>query len=126
MQFRISNQEAQIARNDMSSMDEREFSNNEKYNVTMTKNCYEQVNSPEEVNSIENKKNKELIQKLNDFLQTQNTHVEYEVHKGFGDIMIKIIDNNTKKVIKEMPPKKILDMVEKLCELSGVMMDKKA
>ena len=40
--------------------------------------------------------------------------------------MIKIIDDKTKQVIMEVPPKKILDMCAKLCELAGVLVDKKA
>lgn len=40
--------------------------------------------------------------------------------------MIKIIDNETNEVIFEVPPKKILDMVTKMCELAGVLLDKKA
>ena len=40
--------------------------------------------------------------------------------------MIKIIDNDTKEVLMEVPPKKILDVVAKMCELAGVLVDKKA
>ena len=39
--------------------------------------------------------------------------------------MIKIVDKDT-KVLVEVPPKKILDMIAKLCEISGVVFDKKA
>ena len=40
--------------------------------------------------------------------------------------MIKIIDENTKEVIVEYPPKKILDLIAKMCELAGIAIDKKA
>lgn len=66
------------------------------------------------------------VDKLNKFLQDDNTTAEYAVHEVFGDIMIKIIDNDTQKVIMEVPPKKILDLVAKMCELAGVLVDKKA
>ncbi|WP_341479311.1 flagellar protein FlaG [Clostridium gasigenes] len=64
--------------------------------------------------------------KLNKFLQEDNTSAEYSVHEVFGDIMIKIIDNDTKEVLMELPPKKILDLVAKMCERAGVIVDKKA
>lgn len=69
---------------------------------------------------------KKAVEKLNKFLEDDNTHAEYNVHDKFGDIMIKVIDNTTKEVILEVPPKKILDMVAKLCEMVGIVFDKKA
>ena len=39
--------------------------------------------------------------------------------------MIKIVDDDTGDVIAEIPPKKILDTVAKMCELIGVLIDKK-
>lgn len=66
------------------------------------------------------------ITKLNKFLEDDNAYAEYKVHDKFGDIMIKIVDSKTKDVIMEVPPKKILDMVAKLCEMAGVVFDKKA
>ncbi len=66
------------------------------------------------------------LDKLNKFLKEDNTSAEYSVHEVFGDIMIKIIDNDTKEVLMEVPPKKILDLVAKMCERAGVIVDKKA
>ncbi|KGN03429.1 hypothetical protein Z969_00210 [Clostridium novyi A str. 4570] len=70
---------------------------------------------------------KSAVNKLNKFLQGENTHIEYERHKVFkNQFTIKIVDNKTKEVIKEVPPKKILDMVAEICKLAGVIVDKKA
>ncbi|GLC32327.1 flagellar protein FlaG [Clostridium omnivorum] len=69
---------------------------------------------------------KKAVDKLNKFLEDDKTHAEYEVHDKFRDIMIKIVDDKTGKVIQEFPPKKILDMVAKMCEMVGVLFDKKA
>lgn len=69
---------------------------------------------------------KKAVEKLNKFLEDNDTYVEYSVHEKFKDVMIKIIDKNTKEVIREVPPKKILDMVARMCELVGVLIDKKA
>lgn len=66
------------------------------------------------------------VDKLNKFLKDDNTSAEYAVHEVFGDVMIKIIDNDTKEVLMEVPPKKILDLVAKMCELAGVLVDRKA
>lgn len=70
---------------------------------------------------------KRAVDKLNKFLQGEVTHVEYERHEVLkNEFIIRIINNETKEVIKEIPPKKILDMVAELCKLAGVIVDKKA
>lgn len=75
---------------------------------------------------INEKDIKKAVDKLNKFLEDDKTHAEYEVHDKLKDIMIKIIDDKTGKVIQEFPPKKILDMVAKMCEMVGILFDKKA
>lgn len=124
-------------------------SSGDKSNSYATNNNYE-VSSPEQmINDIEvkdkvetennnnveqNDKDKEIkekdikkaVKKLNNFLQDEGTHAEYSIHKELHRLMIKIIDNDTNKVILEVPPKKIVDMVAKMCELAGVLVDKKA
>ena len=70
---------------------------------------------------------KKAVDKLNKFLDDNGTYAEYSVHEKFKEvIMIKIIDKKTKEVIREIPPKKILDMVAKMCEMVGILIDKKA
>lgn len=83
-------------------------------------------NSNSEVKKVSEKDIKNAVDKLNKLFEDKTTHVEYEVYGKHKDITIKIIDNDTKKVIKEVPPKKIIDMVNKLCELAGVFVDDKA
>ena len=66
------------------------------------------------------------LNKLNGFLKGENTIAEYSVHEVLGDVMVKIIDQDTKEIIMEFPSKKILDLVAKMCEIAGVLVDKKA
>ncbi|MEG0772992.1 flagellar protein FlaG [Clostridium sp.] len=68
---------------------------------------------------------KKSVEKLNKFLEDEKVHAVYERHEKFNQIMIKIVDNDTKEVIAEYPPKKILDMVAKMCEMVGILIDKK-
>jgi len=70
---------------------------------------------------------KGAVDKLNDFLHNSDTRAEFEFHEKFSrDVIIKIVDEKTGKVIQEVPPKKILDMVARMCEMLGVLFDKKA
>ena len=40
-------------------------------------------------------------------------------------VTIKIVDKKTKEVIKEFPPEKTLDMIAKVWEMAGLMVDEK-
>ena len=88
----------------------------------------ENENIIDEVNKeVKEKDIKESIKKLNRFLEGEKTHLEYERHEVFkNQFIVRIVDSNTKKVIREIPPKKILDMVAEICKLAGVIVDKKA
>lgn len=65
------------------------------------------------------------VNKLNKFLEDDNTRAEYSVHKDLGTLMIKIVDKDTDKIILEVPPEKILNMVASMCKQVGLF-DKKA
>ncbi|MBW9154971.1 flagellar protein FlaG [Clostridium tagluense] len=69
---------------------------------------------------------KNAVNKINKFLAGEGTHVQYEKHDVLNQMIIKVIDNNTNEVIKEIPSRKILDMVAKMCEMAGILVDKKA
>lgn len=74
----------------------------------------------------EEKDVKKAVDKLNKLLEDKSTHAEYEVCGKFRDLTIRIVDDNTKQVISEIPPKKVIEMVDKLCELAGMFLDQKA
>lgn len=64
------------------------------------------------------------VDNFNKLFEQEKTHAEISFHDKFNTIMVKIIDDNSGDVLMEVPPKKILDMVAKMCELSGVVFDK--
>lgn len=54
-----------------------------------------------------------------------NSEAVYGVHEATNRVTIKIIDKDTKEVIKELPPEKTLDMIAKVWELAGILVDEK-
>ena len=79
-----------------------------------------------EPNSISEKELKEAVDKLSKFIEDDNTQIQYQYHSKFNDLMIKIVNKDTKEVLLEIPPQKILDLVAKMMEMVGVLFDKKA
>lgn len=67
----------------------------------------------------------EAVDSTNKELEKLQTNLRFSVHKQTKQIMIKIIDSNTKEVIKELPPEKLLDMVASMMERAGLIIDKK-
>jgi len=76
-------------------------------------------------NSGDTKELDKAIKKLNKFLEDDKTHAEYSVQKDFGTIMVKIINDETKEVVLEIPSEKYLDMIAAMCRQAGLL-DKKA
>ncbi|WP_163852951.1 flagellar protein FlaG [Paenibacillus elgii] len=65
------------------------------------------------------------IERANKTLAGIPTHVQYSIHKPSGDILVKVINTETKEVIREIPPEKLLDLIDKLQELNGRIIDEK-
>lgn len=67
----------------------------------------------------------ESVKKANKELAYFNRRLEYSIHEGTNEIMVKVINSETNEVIREIPPEKILNMIAKLWELVGLMVDER-
>jgi flagellar protein FlaG len=65
------------------------------------------------------------VEKMNKVIEGFSRRFEYTIHEGTNEIMIKVIDETTNEVIKEIPPKKILDMVASMLEMAGLLVDER-
>lgn len=54
-----------------------------------------------------------------------NTEAVFGIHEGTNRVTIKLVDKNTKETIKELPPEKTLDMIAKVWEMAGILIDEK-
>lgn len=71
----------------------------------------------------DNEKVKKAVADLNK--RMDNTSCQFGIHEGTGRVTIKIVDKETKDVIKEFPAEETLDMIQKAWELAGLMVDEK-
>ena len=72
----------------------------------------------------ENERIRKAVGELNKKLD-QHTEAVFGVHEKTNRVTIKMVDKDTKKVVKEFPPDKTLDMIAKVWELAGIMVDEK-
>ena len=67
----------------------------------------------------------EAIEKANRAISGANRKFEFSIHEKTKEIMIKVIDSDTNEVVREIPPEKILDMVAKMWEMAGIIVDER-
>ena len=68
---------------------------------------------------------KKMIAEMNKKINKTNEEAVFGVHEQTNRIIIKIQDKDTKEVIKEFPPEKTLDMIAKLWEMAGILVDER-
>ena len=69
----------------------------------------------------------EQVKKAVEQMNKNMSHSEavFGFHDETNRVTIKIVDKDTKEVIKELPPEKTLDMIAKVWEMAGILVDEK-
>lgn len=57
--------------------------------------------------------------------KANNSEAIFGIHDKTNRVTIKLIDKDTKEVIKELPPEKTLDMIAKVWEMAGLLVDER-
>lgn len=71
----------------------------------------------------ENSQIRKAVDEINK--KVHNSEAVFGIHDATNRVTIKIVDKDTKKVLKEYPPEKTLDMIAKVWEMAGLLVDKK-
>lgn len=66
---------------------------------------------------------KKAVEEINK--KAKNSEAIFGIHDATNRVTIKIVDKDSKKVIKEYPPEKTLDMIAKVWEVAGLLVDEK-
>ena len=72
----------------------------------------------------QNERIKNAVEELNKKMESHSEAV-FGIHEKTNRVTIKIVDRESKKVIKELPPEKTLDMIAKVWEMAGILVDEK-
>ena len=71
----------------------------------------------------ENSQIKKAVDEINK--KAHNSEAVFGIHDATNRVTIKIVDKDTKKVLKEYPPEKTMDMIAKVWEMAGLLVDQK-
>lgn len=81
-------------------------------------------NSNEQQQQPTNEQLKRAVEQLNKNMMAHSEAV-FGMHEGTNRVTIKIVDKDTKEVLKEFPPEKTLDMIAKVWEMAGILVDER-
>lgn len=68
---------------------------------------------------------KQAIAEMNRKINNSNEEAVFGIHEETNRVTIKILDKDTKEILKEFPPEKTLDMIAKIWEVAGIIVDEK-
>lgn len=91
------------------------------FNLTADKT--QQVNLD---NSDETKaKIKEAVNTMNEMLEVNNNASKFMFHDGLERYYVTVVDRQTEEVVKEIPPKRLLDAFYEMQKMLGMIVDEK-
>ncbi|WP_020588243.1 flagellar protein FlaG [Desulfobacter curvatus] len=63
----------------------------------------------------------DMVEALEDFANTVQTRLNFSIDDDTEDVVVKIMDKETDEVIKQFPAEEILELREKMQDLSGLL-----
>ena len=68
----------------------------------------------------------EAVERINDKVQKVMREIKFSVDDSSGRVVITVMDQVTKEVIREIPPEEVLNLADHLDNLQGVLIKEKA
>ncbi|MDY0408913.1 flagellar protein FlaG [Virgibacillus soli] len=65
------------------------------------------------------------VEKMNDFIEPLHTDLKFLLHEKLNEYYVAVVNPITDEIIKEIPPKKMLDMYAEMAQFMGILIDKK-
>jgi flagellar protein FlaG len=81
---------------------------------------------PADTAFIDRRTIEEATKKVQQTVSMFNSALQFQIDQDTEKVVIKIIDTNTKEVIKQIPPQEILEIAKALDKLQGLLVREKA
>ncbi|WP_313892550.1 flagellar protein FlaG [Psychrobacillus sp.] len=97
--------------------------------TSVTENSLKQMMRAEQKANEKESFPKEKVQKavdsLNEFMTLQNHNSKFVMHEGLERYFVQVVDSQTDEVIREVPPRKLLDAFYTMQKFLGMIVDEK-
>ncbi|MFS0817747.1 flagellar protein FlaG [Lysinibacillus sp. 1P01SD] len=67
----------------------------------------------------------EAVKKMNEMLEVNNSASKFKYHEGLERYYVTVVNKDTDEVVKEIPPKKLLDAFYEMQKMLGMIVDEK-
>ncbi|MBW1802429.1 MAG: flagellar protein FlaG [Deltaproteobacteria bacterium] len=64
-----------------------------------------------------------IAEAMDKYMKSNQTDLSIKVHKATGNIMVKVISQDDGKIIREIPPEKLLNLAAKMEQMIGILYD---
>lgn len=103
-----------------------ESGNQNSGNNASKQNTQEQLqNDGVPIQEVSKEKVEAALRNINAKIRPTHTECQFSYHEETKRISIKVLDQDSGEVIREIPPEKTLDMIAKTLELAGILVDEK-
>ena len=69
---------------------------------------------------------RESVEKLNEFISPYVTSLQFSVDKDLGKVVVRIMDGETKEIIKQIPSEDVLALTKALGKVAGLFVKQEA
>ncbi|WP_449621901.1 flagellar protein FlaG [Robertmurraya sp. Marseille-Q9965] len=101
-----------------------ESSNSSKIQENKSYNLEQQPEDKKEV-SVKEKDMENIINDINTVLGNTHTSLKYVYHEKLKSYYVTLVNDKTKETVREIPPKKLLDIYASMKDYLGLFVDSK-
>lgn len=62
-----------------------------------------------------------IAQALDQYMKSTQKDLEIQIHEATGNIIVKVLSKEDGKVLREIPPEKMLNLAAKMEEMAGIL-----
>jgi len=67
-----------------------------------------------------------IAEVMNSVAGLLNTHISFDVHESTGKIVVQVIDSESGEIRRQIPPREMLQLIDKMRTLVGVLFNQEA
>ena len=80
------------------------------------------VQEKPDANQVENEDLlKKSIESVKEYVNPYNSNLEFSIDKETNQLIVKVVDKNTKEVIRQMPSEEMINLAKSLDSLKGLL-----
>ncbi|MFE3577694.1 flagellar protein FlaG [Lysinibacillus sp. NPDC059133] len=92
---------------------------------TNSQSVVEKATTVGEEQEISKEKLQQAIDVVNEFLKINHSSSKFVYHEGLERYYVTVVNGETEEIVKEIPPKKLLDAFYEMQKLLGMIVDEK-